>query len=85
MANIGAIRLGEGEEYALRSEVTPTYNLDDAREARIVDWRVTCFEGLGFSPARAGALAMRRDVDRIEVERMAAAGASDEQVCLILL
>lgn len=61
------------------------YNIDDEREAAIVAWRLTCLEAAGMEPLDASALAVRRDVDRVDVERLLDAGASSEQALGILL
>lgn len=79
------LQYGEGEEYELRADAAPLYNVDEPREAQIVDWRVRCFERAGFTPLDAGALAVRRDVDRADAEALLAAGATPEQATRILL
>lgn len=76
--------LGEGDEYELRAG-DPLYNVGDPKEAQIVGWRVDCFERLGFAHTAALALAMRRDVDRSQVENLVAKGAAHAQVMGILL
>lgn len=75
--------LGQGEEYELRTEPDRLYDLE--HDAKIIDWRVQCFLELGFDVLYAGVLAVRRDVDREEVERLIAAGANPELAVQILL
>lgn len=58
---------------------------DPAADRKIVSWRATCFERLGFTVTQAAALALRRDVDREKVEAMLGAGARPLQVVAILL
>jgi hypothetical protein len=77
--------LGQGEEYELRVADDPVYNVDDEREAAIVRWRLDCFERAGMESLAATALAVRRDVDRVSVERMLSAGASASQITAIVL
>jgi hypothetical protein len=72
---------GDGEEYALRDPML--YHPKD--DAKIVGWRVDCFEALGFDHVRAVALAIHRDVDRQGVTDLIGAGATPEQVALIVL
>lgn len=80
MANL---ELGRGEEYELR---TPAANLYDAEnDAKIVGWRVECFEWMGFFHEHALAFAFRRDVDRAHVERLLNAGATHAQVVGLVL
>lgn len=62
-----------------------TYNIDDEREAAIVAWRLRCLEAAGMEPLDASVLAMRRDIDRVEVERALKAGASSAQARGIFL
>lgn len=61
-----------------------TYNIDDEREARIVAWRLRCLEAAGMEPLDASVVALRRDVDRVDVERMLEAGASSAQARAIV-
>lgn len=77
--------IGEGEEYEMRSAGDPVYNVNDAKERGIVAWRVDCFERLGFRGTAALALAMRRDVDRERVEKLATQGATLQQIVAIFL
>lgn len=63
----------------------PTYNVDEPKEQVIVNWRADCFLGAGLDLAHALALAIRRDVDRVVVERLLSRGASSAQVVAILL
>lgn len=79
------LRLGQGEEYELRACDEPTYNLNDERESKIVGWRWECFENAGMTNLDAGVLAVRRDVDREQVERMLREGATSTQVRDIVL
>lgn len=75
---------GEGEEYVLRAPTAePLYDPD--ADAKIVAWRLTSFEDLGFDALYASTLALRRDVDREQVERMIQAGATPDQVREIVL
>jgi cytochrome c-type biogenesis protein CcmH/NrfF len=60
--------------------MSPTYNIDDEREAAIVAWRLRCLEAAGLEPLDASALAVRRDIDRVDVENLLRAGASSAQV-----
>lgn len=75
--------LGQGEEYELRTDPDRLYDLE--HDAKIIDWRVMCFLELGFDVLNAGVLAVRRDVDREEVERLINGGATPEQATEILL
>lgn len=77
--------LGEGDEYELRPPGDLTYELDDPKQREIVAWRVACFERLGFGPTAASAMAVRRDIDREQVERMVARGARLHHVVAIVL
>jgi len=74
--------IGEGDEYELRPNTPRLYTV--AHDAKIVKWRVECFEGLGFGMGQAMKLALRRDVDRADVERWVKNGASHEHVMAIL-
>jgi len=73
--------IGEGEEYELRPSATRRYEI--SVDAKIVKWRTECFEALGFAMGQAMLLALRRDVDRSDVERMIKAGAKPEHVMAI--
>lgn len=77
-------RLGQGEEYELKaSDDVRLYDLE--HDAKIIDWRVESFLALGFDVLNAAVLAVRRDIDREEVERLIKAGGSPETVTLILV
>jgi hypothetical protein len=69
----------------MSAPTAPTYNMADEREAAIVRWRLRCFEGAGVEPLGASALALRRDIDRADVERLLQGGASSAEVCAIFL
>ena len=71
---------GEGEEYDLRSPDELLYNLESEKDAKIVAWRVRCFERAGMTDLDATILALRRNVDRVDVERALKGGASSSQV-----
>lgn len=76
---------GEGDGWVFQMErATELYSMDEEREAKIIAWRATCFERAGLTPFDSTVLALRRDVDRAEVERLADAGASSAQVLAIL-
>jgi hypothetical protein len=77
------LRLGEGEEYVLTASTARTY--DAEHDAAIIAWRVECFERLGLEPLHVGALAVRRDIDRTDVEQLVDAGATSAQVGALLL
>lgn len=77
--------VGQGDEYELRECSEPTYNLEDAKECDMVNWRAKCFLGAGLDIASATALAIRKDIDRVRVETMTAQGATGAQVCGALL
>lgn len=79
------LTLGAGDEYELRPNDTPTYNLDNERDAKIVAWRLSCLERAGLPLLDASAIALRRDIDREHVERMLGAGATPTQVRAIVL
>lgn len=76
------LTLGQGEEYELRPNAMRLYDI--RVDAKIVGWRMECFERLGFNSVEAVKLARRRDVDREAVERWRAQGATPEQVLTIL-
>lgn len=69
----------------MADEQLPTYSPEDGRDAQLVDWRILCFQGLGFTELNAVALAMRRDIDRARVESLLKAGASHIQVMAIVI
>jgi hypothetical protein len=75
--------IGAGEEYQLRPLDTRLYNVKE--DAKIVNWREHCFLKAGFTQFAARTLAIRRDIDRVEVERMVAAGAEHVRVMAIVL
>lgn len=77
--------LGAGEEYELRREHTPRYDLSDDRELRIVKWRTECFERAGLPPLVSSEIALRKDIDRSRVESLVANGATHDQVRAIVL
>ena len=85
MAMLSRAPLGEGEEYELRVNDAPTYNVDEPREAKLVAWRLECFERAGVDALTASSLAVRRDIDRERVTSMAEAGATGPQLRAILL
>jgi hypothetical protein len=69
----------DGEEYELRPpDALPLY--DALVDAKVLDWRVDCFMGRGFSLLDARVLAQRRAVDRAHVERLLDQGATHDQV-----
>lgn len=75
---------GEGEEYELRApDDAPLY--DAEKDRPLIDWRVGCFEALGFPVAFAIALALRRDVDREQVAGLIRRGATPMQALEIVL
>jgi hypothetical protein len=53
-------------------------------DAKIIQWRAECFEKLGFATFSAHELAIRRDVDREQVERLLKAGARHAHVLEIV-
>ena len=73
------------EEYELRPPGDPLYNLDDPSQRAVVEWKLDCFERLGFAPTAATALALRRDIEREKVESLVAKGARLSEVVAILL
>ena len=73
------------EEYDISPPENPIYELADPEQARIVMWRLDCFEKLGFTRTAATALAIRRDIERTRVEGLVAQGAFPHQVIGILL
>lgn len=85
MARTKLAEIGEGEEYDLRRPDELTYDLQDATQRKIVSWRLSCFERLGFGPTAAVALAIRRDVDREDVESMVGSGCPLDVVIGIVL
>jgi hypothetical protein len=77
---------GEGEGWVFDLEHSPrSYNVAEERDAKIVDWRASCFEMLGLDELTSAALAVRRDIDRVQVERMVKAGATAEHLRAVLL
>jgi hypothetical protein len=74
----------EGEEYELRRPGDARL-YDTEVDAKIIAWRAECFVRLGFTPLAARALAMRRDVDREQVERLLKLGATRRQVRTLVL
>lgn len=77
--------LGEGDEYEIRTPDELVYDLSDPVQRKVVGWRVDCFERLGLGVIEASALAVRRDIDRSQVENMLTNGASVNQVLSIVL
>ena len=63
----------------------PTYNVEEERDAKLVAWRLECFTRAGVDELTASSLAVRRDIDRVRVERMTAAGATAAELRAILL
>lgn len=74
--------IGKGDEYELTSPDARCYGEGDGK---LVAWRVLCFLDLGFDELGATALAIRKDVDRDEVQRLVRAGAAPSQVEEIVL
>lgn len=74
--------LGEGEEYELSCDAR---FYDVAGDAKLVNWRSDTFLRLGFTPFQSHTMAIRRDIDREEVERLLKAGAVHSQIVAILL
>lgn len=74
---------GEGEEYELRGDVLRTYTV--GVDSKIIRWRCECFEALGFEMGDALKLALRRDIDRVVVEKAVKAGNSHHHVLEALL
>lgn len=79
-ARYGGAGLGQGDEYELRPPGDPLYNANDPKEAAIIGFRSERFESYGFSPSDALLMAIRRDVDRAQVESMVKRGATHAQV-----
>lgn len=75
--------IGRGEWYELRPAGDRLYSM--ASDMRVIGWRVECFEAKGFDHVDALALALRRDVDRVEVERLVDDGATHRQVMDLVL
>jgi len=73
---------GQGEEYQY-GDGRPVY--DHEHDAKVIKWRADCFRRAGLDPLHAEALAVRRDVDRILVERMAAQGCPSHIISATLL
>lgn len=72
------------EEYELRAPSEERLYSPE-HDAAVIAWRAGCFEALGFAAYVAGALALRRDVDREYVTRLIRGGATHEQVTTIVL
>ena len=72
----------QGEEYELRPDAEGLYGTADAH---IIKWRCECFEALGFGMGEALKLALRRDIDRVVVEKAIEAGNAHEHVLEALL
>ena len=83
MSNDSLPRLGDGEEYERRPLSVRTYDIE--HDAKIIAWRIDCFVRAGIEALHANALAIRRDIDRERVERMARAGCSSSRIGAILL
>lgn len=75
--------LGQGEEYVRNPDAQRLYDVEN--DATIIGWRADCFGKLGIEPMHANALAVRRDIDRTEVERLAQAGCPSSTISAILL
>lgn len=75
--------VGAGEEYETNPEALRVY--DPNRDADIIRWRARCFLAAGLEPLHVAALAVRRDVDRELVERMAKQGCSSALILGALL
>jgi hypothetical protein len=58
---------------------------DTEHDEKIVDWRCDCFVDRGFLVIQATALAVRRDIDRVLVERLLDQGATHAEVMEIVL
>lgn len=72
------------EEYDLTPpDGPPLY--DAVHDHKIVAWRELCFIKKGLELVHASALAMRRDIDRVDVERLADEGATSARIAEILL
>lgn len=82
-AAVSVSEYGQGEEYDLRLAEARLYDPD--ADERIVFWRSACFLERGFQYADALALALRRDVDRAEVEALLDAGATHDQARELVL
>jgi hypothetical protein len=61
------------------------YNVEEERDARIVEWRMHSFHLLGIDELTSSSLAVRRDIDRALVERMVIGGATTDELRAILL
>lgn len=85
MARQKLAELGEGDEYELRPADSLTYDASDPEQRKVVSWRVACFEALGFGTTAAIAMAVRKDIDRTQVEAMLSGGATLAQVVEIVL
>ena len=82
MSGWQGISHGDGVEYDLRPDAERLYGTADAK---IIKWRCECFEELGFAMGDALTLALRRDVDRVVVEKAIKAGNSHKHVMEALL
>lgn len=58
---------------------------DPEHDAKIVDWRCLCFLRLDFEPLDANALAIRRDINRADVEAMRSGGWTPKAILAALL
>jgi len=76
--------MGLGETYEMRPPALERLYVM-AVDMKVIGWRVECFEGRGFDHADALALALRRDVDREEVERLLDRGAKHAEVLDLVL
>lgn len=80
----GAVYATDGDWYELRAPTDfPTY--DPAVDTKVIDWRMDAFVARGFGLLKARCLAVRRDIDRAQVERMLDQGATHAQVLEALL
>jgi hypothetical protein len=75
----------DGEEYELHAVDVRLYNLDEPRDAKLVAWRLSCFEAAGIDELTASSLALHRDIDRVKVEAMVKDGATSADLRAILL
>jgi hypothetical protein len=73
----------DGEEYTLTPPDTRLYDI--VHDHKIVTWRELCFIKKGLELVHARALALRRDIDREEVERLVDEGAPSARIAEILL
>lgn len=78
------VATGNAEEwYELRAPAEERV-YDAHHDAKLIDWRMLCFLRAGLEHLHASALAIRRDVDREEVERLLNGGATPAQVLEIV-